>query len=181
MVSRNDCQKFYEMVSKSVKTAASKLFEKSPLNSVIVPTSRVFNPTLIHAENKLSLMKIMKNLTQQLLMLGIISANIGDNAYEQYEDFIKSNFDSISYKDGDCLDDIFFQTLKIERFPELAHIAMIIFVISHGQVDVERGFSINTNVIDVNMKEQSIRSKRLLEIICRNITSSRLQLKLPTC
>ena len=35
-------------------------------------------------------------------------------------------------------------------------------VFSHGQFDVERGFSINTSIIDVNMKEQSFRSKRLL-------------------
>ena len=35
-------------------------------------------------------------------------------------------------------------------------------VFSHGQSDVERGFSINTNMIDVNMKQQSFRSKRLL-------------------
>ena len=35
-------------------------------------------------------------------------------------------------------------------------------VFSHGQFDVERGFSINTNIIDVNMKEQSFRSKHLL-------------------
>ena len=75
-------------------------------------------------------MKMMKSLTQQLHMLGVISANTGDNVYEQYEDFLKSNFDSISYKDGDRLDDIFFQTLKIERFPELAQITMIIFVIN---------------------------------------------------
>ena len=53
MVSRTYFQKFYEMVSKCVKTAASKLFQQSPLNSVIVRTSRVFNPTLIPAENKL--------------------------------------------------------------------------------------------------------------------------------
>ena len=43
--------------------------------------------------------------------------------------------------------------LKIERFPELAQIAMIIFVIRYDQADAERGFSINTNVNDVNMKE----------------------------
>ena len=61
---RNDFQKFYEMTNKCVKTAASKLFEKNRLNSVIVRTSRVFNPTLIHVENKLSVMKMMKNLTQ---------------------------------------------------------------------------------------------------------------------
>ena len=140
---RNDFQKFYEMINKCVKTAASKLFEKNRLNSVIVRTSRVFNPTLIHVENKLSVMKMMKNLTQQVQMLGLISANIGDNAYEQYEDFIKSNFDAILYKNGDRLDDLFVHALKIERFPALAHIAMIIFVISHGQADFEKGLSIN--------------------------------------
>ena len=79
MVCTSDFQKFYEMFSKCIKTAASKLFKKSPLNSVILCTSRVFNWALIHAENKLSLMKMMKNLTQLLHMLGINSANIGDN------------------------------------------------------------------------------------------------------
>ena len=105
-------------------------------------------------------MKVMKSLTQ-LHMLGIISLNIGDNTYEQYEDFIKSNFDSISYKDGDH-SDLFFQTLKMEQFPKLAQISIIIFVISHGQADVEKDFLINTNVIDVNMKEQFIWSKCLV-------------------
>ena len=42
---------------------------------------------------------------------------------------------------------------------------MIVFVISHGQADVERGFSINTSVIDVNMKEQPIQSKCLVRDI----------------
>ena len=96
------------MVIKCDKTTASEIFEKSPLNSVIVRTSRVFNPTLIHAENKLSLIKMMKSLTQHLHILSMINANIGDNIYEKYENFIKSNFDSVSYKDGYPLDDLFF-------------------------------------------------------------------------
>ena len=75
IVSRSDFQNFYEMFIKFFKTAASKLFQESPLNPVIVRTLRVFNPTLIHAENKLSLMKLIKGLTQQLHMLGMISAN----------------------------------------------------------------------------------------------------------
>ena len=50
-------------------------------------------------------MKMVKSLTQQLHMLGIIIVNI--SAYEQYEGFIRSSFDSISYKDGDLLDDLF--------------------------------------------------------------------------
>ena len=103
----------------------------------------------------------MKSLTQQLHMLGITSTNISYNAYEQDEFFfIKSNFDSFTYKDVDRFGDLLFQALKIERFPELAQIAMDTSVISHGQADVRRGFSIYTNVIAVNMKEQSIQSKR---------------------
>ena len=46
---------------------------RSKFQSVIVCTSRVFNAILIDAENKLSLMKMMKRLTQQLHMLDIIS------------------------------------------------------------------------------------------------------------
>ena len=127
IVSRSDFQNFYEMFIKFFKTAASKLFQESPLNPVIVRTFRVFNPTLIQAENKLSLMKMMKSLTQQLHMLGMISANIGDNAYDQYDDLVKADYDSVSYKDSDRLDGLLFQTLKIEQVPELAQSAMIIF------------------------------------------------------
>ena len=127
IVSRSDFQNFYEMFIKFFKTAASKLFQESPLNPVIVRTFRVFNPNLIQAENKLSLMKMMKSLTQQLHMLGMISANIGDNAYDQYDDLVKADYDSVSYKDSDRLDGLLFQTLKIEQVPELAQSAMIIF------------------------------------------------------
>ena len=72
-------------------------------------------------------MKMMKGLTQQLHMLGMISVNIGDNAYDQYEDLIKADYDSVSYKDSDRLNGLLFQTLKIERVPEPAQCAMIIF------------------------------------------------------
>lgn len=49
-----------------------------------------------------------------------------------------------------------------ERSPESAQIVMIIFVISHSKADCERGFLINPNVTDGNMKKQSIRRKRLV-------------------
>ena len=57
-------------------------------------------------------MKMIKSLTQQLHMLGIISTNIDDNAYEQYQDFIKSNFDLISYEDSDRLDELSFPNIE---------------------------------------------------------------------
>ena len=53
---------------------------------------------------------------------------------------------------------------------------MIIFIISHGQADVERGFSINANVIDVNMKETDYTLRSYAEAYLQPA-----KLKLPTC
>ena len=39
---------------------------------------------------------------------------------------------------------------------------MITFTISHGQANTERGFSVNASVIDVNMKEHSMKNKYLV-------------------
>ena len=95
-------------------------------------------------------------------MLKVITVTIGDKAYDQYSDFIdqKSNF--IVLDDVDCLDELFFQSLKISKFPVLSQVAMIIFTISNGQADIERGFSTNAQVIDVNMKVNSMKSQRLV-------------------
>ena len=72
-------------------------------------------------------MKMMKSLTQQLHMLGIISTNINDNAYEQYQDFIKSNFDLISYEDSDRLDEFFFPNIENRMVSCVSQITMIIW------------------------------------------------------
>ena len=39
---------------------------------------------------------------------------------------------------------------------------MITFIISHGQANIERGFSVNASVIYVNMKEHSMKNKYLV-------------------
>ena len=159
-IERKDVRNFYEMVTLCVEKTATKLLERSPINSVVVRTARVFNPSLIIPENKGALLKMMKPLLKHLHMLKVITVRIGDKAYDQYSDFIdqKSNF--IVLDDVDRLDELFFQSLKISKFPELSQVAMIIFTISNGQADVERGFSTNAQVIDVNMKVKSMKSQQ---------------------
>ena len=87
---------------------ASKLFEKSPLNSVLVQMSRALKPRLLSPENKVSLLKMLKGLTQKLHVLKLIDAECGDKAYTQYQELI-NNKDFIKFQDNDCLDDFFFQ------------------------------------------------------------------------
>ena len=103
---------FLETVKMCVTSTVSKLIEKCPLNSVIIRSSRIFNPSLICAENKVSLMKMMKVLTQKLHRLKIIDANCGDKAYDQNGEFIDKNF-SFNCDDDDRLDNLFFQNLNI--------------------------------------------------------------------
>ena len=157
-----DIRNFYEMVTLCVGKTATKLLERSPINSVVVRTVRVFNPSLIIPENKGALLKMMKPLLKHLHMLKVITVRIGDKAYDQYSDFIDQKSNCIVLDNVDRLDELFFQSLEISKFPELSQVAMIIFTISNGQADVERGFSTNAQVIDVNMKVNSMKSQRLV-------------------
>lgn len=63
IVDGNDAKMFHEIVKTSVTTAVSKIFEKSPLNSVGIRTLKVFNLPLICADIKVQLMKRIKSLT----------------------------------------------------------------------------------------------------------------------
>ena len=65
--------------------------------------------------------------------------------------------------DIDRLDDFFFTKLDVEKkYSELSKV-IIILTLSHGQADIERGFSQNKTVLQQNIKEDSISSKRIIE------------------
>ena len=52
-------------------------------------------------------------------------------------------------------------------YVNLAFVIKIILTLSHGQAAIERSFSINKSVLDVNMKEESI-------VACKTIKDHRL-------
>ena len=162
IISETDENMFKTMVKVCVTEIVAKLFEKSPLDSVVIRSARVLKPELICSDNKVPLMKMMKLLSTKLHSLAIIDVKCGDKAYDQYGEFIDEH-NSIKFnEEEERLDELYFKKLYIEKYQELSEIAMILFTISHGQADVERGFSVNSNVIDVNMSEVSIKSKRLI-------------------
>ena len=61
---------------------------------------------------------------------------------------------------------------------ELWHVCKIIFVLSHGQSFIERGFSVNKQLIDTNMEEKSLVSQRLIhdKILSENVNVSTFQI-----
>ena len=50
----------------------------------------------------------------------------------------------------------------IVRYTNLLPILKLVLVLSHGQTNVERCFSVNKNVLKCNMSEKSIMSRKLI-------------------
>ena len=100
---------------------------------------------------------------QSLVSFKIVSTKQADLAFEQFclmheEVFGVTNINGISR-----LNDFFFQILKISKYSELASVLKTVLAIRHGQSDIERGFSCNVNLLEDNIKDDSIVSKWLVE------------------
>ena len=61
------------------------------------------------------------------------------------------------------LDELYSDTLGVSRFRKLASVVALVLTLSHGQASVERGFSQNNNLIQVNMSPDTIISKRIIK------------------
>ena len=138
-------------VCKCVVETIKKVFERCPL----VRNAVVFNPKSILSSDETTLLKKF----QHLVGLMIMAANKANKALQQYSDFL-THFKQASVVIADIrLDDFYFKELKIsDLFPQLSSVIKM----SHGQADVERGFSHN-HVLEEDITEDSIVSKRQIK------------------
>ena len=63
----------------------------------------------------------------------------------------------------DRLDQFYFETLGVCTKSSLGKLLQSLFVLHNGQAEVERGFSINKALLEDNMKEESIISRRRIK------------------
>ena len=65
---------------------------------------------------------------------------------------------------GVRLDEFYFETVKVGvNYRVLSKVLIFIFTLGHGQASIERGFSINSNMLSENMKEISLVSRRIIK------------------
>ena len=108
-------------------------------------------------------------LIQSLYELSLLSAAEADQANQEYLKFMssvvvtdKGKFLSFD-QDKDRLDSFFGSLMQANAdLFNLWKVCRIIFVLSHGQADVERGFNINGELLVENMKELSLISQRIV-------------------
>ena len=129
-----------------------------------------FNPTLIHSNPKAS-QKRLKGLCDKLLDANRITTTNADRAVRAWEQLtVNENFRS-SCKDFTCLLnddpekrlDIFYrcQLNGRDEYTDLYRVVKICLVLSHGNAEAERGFSVNKQLLQDNMLERSLIAQRL--------------------
>ena len=107
-------------------------------------------------------------LADKLYTLKAIPSYISDNGKNQYSDLLKiakyernDAFLKLDYK-NDWLDSFLSNFLTTNDFKDIWHISKIMFVLSHGQGDLERGFSMNKEISQDNLQEKLLVSQQLI-------------------
>ena len=163
-VTRKELDDFYENVLVCVQALILKLNERCSLTSTVVRSSIVFNPLVIRRKTVTYLKKHLGFLVEHLVSLKLVKEASGDKVLLQYtslyNDVTGATFDDSEFPET-RLDDFFYRKLLVhKKYPDLSEVLSIILTLSHGNSDVERGFSLNKGVQKVHVSEESIVSKR---------------------
>ena len=155
---------FFDNVKTCVVSTIEKLSERCPLNSVVVRMSVVFNPVIMQRSSEDELLEKLKILLHHFVSQKVFVMCKADQVVKEYS-LLKKELLQVD-KDLtkiDRLDDFYFKEMKVSRYKELSSVLIIILTLSHGQADVERGFSLNPGVLEDNIKEKSVVSKRIIK------------------
>lgn len=97
-------------------------------------------------------------LLEHLVTCGWISGALADRAASQYGDIcstLKTRLENFKRKDQ-RLDDFWVRLLSEMEAEELKTVVKLVLILSHGNAEVERGFSVNKECLQDNMTESTL-------------------------
>ena len=167
--------KFKEDCAALVKGIVGKLQERCPLKQLFVRSLSSLIPKNM-VENKNCISKFEK-VVDKLYTFNQINSKEADNAKLQLEMFIsdmvtihQEEFLNFNYAEN-RLDHFYGKYLKgCKKYQDLWKVMIMVFCISHGQSQIERGFSINKEVMVENLQNKSLCAQRL---VCDVLNSSK--------
>ena len=167
-VQNSEVTSFRNMAYHLISATVGKCFERFPISSVIVRNTAVFDPRSMCKETPQSLHSKLTALLCRLNNLKVLPEADSDTILSQYNNLLQNEFvfKNEMFKNFDRkktrLDEFFFTSIGVEEYKELSFLLKVVFTLSHGQVSVERGFSINKSILDVNMKSDSIVARKVI-------------------
>ena len=135
--------------------------EKSPLSSLVARCLQCFSPSFI-GEFPENCEYLFDKLFIKLVTYKKLAASVADLAKGEFSKFcetvvVESKEEFLSFdKDKDRLDYFLWKLTDLKMYAKLQHLIKIILILSHGQAEVERGFSSNKSLIDDNMSTDTI-------------------------
>ncbi|KAK5876302.1 hypothetical protein CesoFtcFv8_025669 [Champsocephalus esox] len=147
----------------------SKLFEKAPLKYPLVRNLSVLDPRVLPKSKEVSTRKLTTVL-RLLVETGRIEDKCCDEIIREFGYFYDHSLMSAS----DCFRDFNPQSGRLDEFYQehlsnkaecrhLWEVVKLVLVLSHGQASVERGFSVNKEVMVENLKEHLLIAQRVIK------------------
>ena len=148
-----------------VVSLIKKLQERSPLNYLVCRNASSLLPSRMVNE-KLTCSSQFGCLVDKLYELKWFSSERCDSAKKEYESLLESANTQmkdrfLAFKSEDRIDEFFAEIMHGNpKYKNCWEVFKLIFTLSHGQASVERGFSINKELLTENLQEVSIVSQR---------------------
>ena len=155
-----------------LQTICAKIQERSPLKYSMTKSISSLSPSVIWSTPKVSSERF-KHLCDGLIDANRISTATADKAFRSWGSLVSTEEfksrakefarDSRSSAKKNSLD--YFYKTELEdkpEFSEVYRIVKMILILSHGNAEVERGFSINKQVLKDNLAESSLIAQRLV-------------------
>ncbi|KAJ8031243.1 hypothetical protein HOLleu_27914 [Holothuria leucospilota] len=165
---KQECQTFLSSVCK-------KLLEKSPIKYPIVRTSSWLNPECV-ASQPVNSKSTLTTCLQLLVDAGYVHARDCDRVLREFQALVDNSssegsptpFAAFS-RETDRLDTFYYKLEGQTSYSRLWAVVKMMLSLSHGQADVERGFSVNKELTVENQKENSLNARRLISDHLKNV------------
>jgi len=88
-----------------------------------------------------------------------------DEVMQQFDDFIHTfaNGELENFSVADDRLDIFLRSRMAANYPKAWSVCELALLLSHGQASIERGFSVNKELVVENQSEQTLSARRIIK------------------
>ena len=113
----------------------------------------------------------MRRMLHTLVEAKHVDESVCNDILREFSEFcdsaaLQANFLEFDPK-TDRVDTLLYETMGSKpSFSRVWDVVKVLLVLSHGQASVERGFSINKEMIVENQKEMSLVAQRLIPVSC---------------
>ena len=169
-ISDTQVHNFLQEVKKFLSTLCNHLITKTAVQSKFARCAISMNPIFMIEFPERS-KKLFDRILESLISSKHFTSSKADSAKVEYANFLQTivKKNGASYQDYQIdeslmsLDEFFMRYFDgTSRFSTLQEIFKFVLILSHGQSAIERGFSVNKNILVENLEEKGLISQRII-------------------